>query len=674
MAQRLFILFLLFFSITAHAFNPKLVVFTLHGFIGDETTFCDLKEILQEDYGDDIAVNSIIYYKYTDPKLGLAQEGSIDSSDMKTFTETLYKKMREYYQKNQIDIDTPFALVTHSQGGIIGMRYVADCIYGNEFYCSGKLNGKSITPKNLKYFISMATPFWGSTAANHIKILDFIRKLLPVQQVKDLSMGSSLITYNREMSLKPLLRDNKNIFPEQTEVITISADMSKTTLGFLFKATTEKGKNHLLEHDLVVPMFSANIDYHYKVYPDDRNGYALIGRTNMGSYYYPVKGYHAEYGFLKGVACVKKNDDERYYKDSTVYLILRKHFDKFLTPKNVVDTEDLKDPSRFVTDLQTFNMEIKFNLPKKDAWFRKIYFQKKHIQPYSDDPLIVDLTRRDSLLFHKFHGFNYDHSSSDLNYVTYYHTAFFDRGYFNKEVGDDFLVKNIVPYSAEFGLEVKIPWFKTVRIAAPVSPANTTFVEYNLEPIDRKILPVVINNTTNRETVDGNQIISIQSNLFSTRVIEFNTESDRGTVKIKHLSKKNWLSELSAKNPEGFETIHNECYTATLSSNNRGRNSYYLGYNDSLPQTFNTREMQPPVNLEKFKIIGRFTKGQYDTIDQTYEEDRVLVTNHNLMNMDRHVSLSDMPSDQYLRTGYYWVNTKDVRLIEPCSTEDFLQE
>ncbi|MCB0348869.1 MAG: hypothetical protein KDD37_08530, partial [Bdellovibrionales bacterium] len=430
MAHRIFLLFLLSFSINAYASNPKLVVFTLHGFIGDESTFCDLKEILKDDYQDSIAVESIVYYNYPDAKRGLAQEGTIDSGDMKAFTQVVYKKMREYYQKNKIDIDTPFAFIAHSQGGIIGMRYVADCISGNEFYCSGKLNGKSLTPKNLKYFFTLATPFWGSTAANKVKILDIFNKILPVQQVRDLSMGSSLITYNREMSLTPLLHENKNIFPEQTEVVSISSDFTKSALGKLFSIATEKGKNHLLEHDLVVPVFSANIDYHYKIYPqDDKSEYALVGRTNMGSYYYPIKGYHAEYGFLKGVACIKKSDVERMYSDSTVYLIFRKHLDKSLQATNAAATDKLKDPSRFVTDLQTFNMEIKFNLPKKDAWFRKVYFQKKHIKPFSNDPLIVDLVRKDSILFHTFHGFNYDHSASELNYVTYYHTAFFDRGY-----------------------------------------------------------------------------------------------------------------------------------------------------------------------------------------------------------------------------------------------------
>ncbi|MCB0348407.1 MAG: hypothetical protein KDD37_06200, partial [Bdellovibrionales bacterium] len=255
------------------------------------------------------------------------------------------------------------------------------------------------------------------------------------------------------------------------------------------------------------------------------------------------------------------------------------------------------------------------------------------------------------------------------------HTAFFDRGYFNLGFGaEDFLVKNQIPYTAEFGLDIRIPWFKPVKITAPVSPANTTFVEYNLEPIDQKILPVQLNDTTNRETNDGNQILSIKTGLFSTRLLEFNQETDRGTVKVISLPKENWLSMLNAKNTNGFDMIHNECYLATFSSKSYGKDNYYLGFNDKNPQKMDARKMPQPTYIDRFKIVGRYAIGKYDKVDQTYEQDRVLVTSASLQRFDRHVSMSDLPADQYLRTGYYWVNTKDVRLVEPCSKEDFLQE
>ncbi len=655
--------------------SPKLVIFTVHGFISNESAFCDLKAILKDDYGDQVKVHDLVYYDYLAAKNGLTNEGSLDNGDIRTFTKIFYKKIMEYYRDNNLDINTPFALVTHSQGGIIGMRYVADCIYGKEFYCSGRRNGVSITPKNLKYFITLATPFWGSTAANRLKILDFIGKLAPVKQVGDLSMGSSIITYNREMSLEPFLQKNENIFPPQTEVITVSADISKSALGTLFNIFTDSGKNNLVEHDLVVPMFSANIDYHFKVYPEDRDGYSVVGRTNMGHYYYPIPGFHAEYGFIEGLACVKRlRDEDRHYKDNTVYLIIRKHLDQFVTPLNTAATEKLLEPSRFVTDLQTFNMEVKLNLPQKDAWFRKIYFQKKHVTAFSDDPLIVDASRRDSILFHRFRGFNYDHSSSDLNYVTYYHTAFFERGFFNLSLGESFYTKDVNPYSAEFGLDIQIPWFKPVRITAPVSPANTTFVEYNLEPIDRKILAVKVNDTTNRETIDGNQIIALQSTLLSTRMIQFNRKDDRGTVEIVHLPKDNWLKVIPAKDPQGIDTIYNECYDGTFSSKRRGKDNYYLGFYDNEPQRINKVKEPQPVSLERFQILGRYAEGAYDAEDQTYERDRLLVTNASLKRRDRKVSLNDIKPDQYLRTGYYWVDTKYARLIESCSTTDSLRE
>jgi hypothetical protein len=675
MAQRLLILFLFIFSFSAYANpKPKLVVFTIHGFISDQTTFCDLKDILEEDYGDQIAVKDIVYANY-DRKRGFHQEGAIDNRDMRDFTKDVYAQMRDYYRQNKIDIDTPFALITHSQGGIIGMRYVADCIHGNEFYCSGREEGRSITPKNLKYFITLSTPFWGSTAANRLKILDMIQRMLPVQQVSDLSMGSAIITYNRRMSLTPLLETNENIFPKDTEVVTVSADFSQSFLGSIFKLATETSDNDLLEHDLVVPMFSANIDYHFKIYPETAEGYALIGRTNMGSYYYPIKGYHAEYGFLEGLACVKRQRDEnRIYKEDTVYLIVRKHFDKMLEANKETVVDVVEDRSRFVTDLQTFNLEVKFNLPKKDAWFRKIYFQKKHIKAFSYDPLIVDLSRKDSWLFHIFRGFNYDHSKSDLNYVTYYHTAFFERGYFDMGINPDFSVRDIHPYTAEFGLDVRMPWFKPIRLTAPVSPANTTFVEYNLEPIDKKILEFKLNPTTNRLTTDNNQILAIQDGLLSTRVFQFNRDSSRGSIEIKTLPKDQWLEKINAKNKSGLDLIHNECYRATVASNAYRKENYYLGFYDKTPEKIRNPRTSRLQVLDKFRVIGRFAEGKYDEEEQVYEKDRVLVTSQTLRTFDKDFSIQNPRRDQYLRTGYYWVETKDVRLIEPCSTEDFQPE
>ncbi len=493
----------------------KQVVFYVHGFneVG-EITFCDLEEIMKELYGDKILTVALKYSSKIIQE-SLDKDINIDERAVPEFAEEIAEQMREAYRENALDESIPFSFITHSQGGIVTLRYWLDCYHNDEPYCHGgygKFPGSPLPFKvtNLNLYFNMVTPFWGSTTAFKLgfagQILEYL-PFIPIRQLRDLSVASAVISRNR----MEIISKGDALFPASTSIVNVSGDMTKSALGALFKLGTETGENGLLEHDLVVSTITANLDFIFDYY--DESGIHHHGITQNQSYYYPINGFHSplEFGWLDltkkfgGLACIKKEN----YEHETMYWLVRNHFDPLFGETRDQDriAAELSNPDNFVIDLQTFNFELKFDLAKrtpnnpKTNWFKRGYFNREHIRVLSDDlchlknieehnageTCLVDLLRNDSLLFNKFSGFNFENKETDESFTSYFHTGFFAPG--SKAWTSDFRVDNSIQDTAKLRVLIDIPWFKPKEVEIDVAPAMSSFIATALETREEEILP-----------------------------------------------------------------------------------------------------------------------------------------------------------------------------------------
>src|SRR5207237_513687 len=106
------------------------------------------------------------------------------------FAKIINTKIISYFVEEGLPADTEYSIIVHSQGGLVAMSYLNSCfkqeksrcdyIEGiNEYTNDGLQNQISAeklsnqidvkehfpTPQNIKMFITLGTPFWGSPVA-----------------------------------------------------------------------------------------------------------------------------------------------------------------------------------------------------------------------------------------------------------------------------------------------------------------------------------------------------------------------------------------------------------------------------------------------------------------------------------------------------------------------------
>jgi len=116
----------------------------VHGLSETSAAFCELPTFLKEDLARAGAMTDFYALNYS------------TFSNTKTQPQALIEvtqMLTGYFHDHHLSIDTPYAIIAHSEGGMISTEFVERCIHQ-------KLCGK--VPTALTRFVTLASPLWGS--------------------------------------------------------------------------------------------------------------------------------------------------------------------------------------------------------------------------------------------------------------------------------------------------------------------------------------------------------------------------------------------------------------------------------------------------------------------------------------------------------------------------------
>ncbi len=227
------------------ASQPRHMIFMVHGIGGDKTTFNQLEPVLKKtaeriqqggvlgNTSDKIEVYSLEYTTKS------------DSDNVYTFSKQIDAQMQKAIEAGGgLKPQDKISLIAHSQGGLVSSVWL--------FSAAGKKAGyHSEYFPNVKSFITLGTPFWGSRLGNAGFIADFTTSLLSglgTVQLENMSFESSAVDLMRNYALRAketgLL---KKIFT-QVKMVNVAGNKVKID-------------NVDLESDGAVSVYSARMDF-----------------------------------------------------------------------------------------------------------------------------------------------------------------------------------------------------------------------------------------------------------------------------------------------------------------------------------------------------------------------------------------------------------------------------
>lgn len=613
------------------AYRPKLVIFIIHGFLGGPGTFCDMSSVLKGQLGENVEVK---YLTYPTKGLNSVDRDSSDHRDninVLNFTRKVFEDIADYYSENAFPADTPYAIITHSQGGLVATRLLLDCQQKGVEYCTRNIRKKALfnsLPQNLTHFFSIMTPFWGSTTASYLKDSSFYRMFFPDEQLRNLSIGSDIVTYNRDLLMES--HENNYDVLKRPEIINIAANASQTWLGSLISMISDLPQNKTLESDFVVPMPSARMDFIYYDYSGDT---PRIGKTDYADYFYSLNGNHINVPLSdKGLACVSWDN----YLQTPMFPIIRKHLAPQLGLKEDPKASEIfKDASIFPPNVESFILEVQLEIPKDMP--KILTFDTEDIEVSVSNQMTTKLYKlhRKNDLMNSYLAFNTDQYVNN-SYVTYFTTGIFlkefsyviDRSFKIAETADE-----------EITIAINLPWFKKQSVKVSVTPSYTTYAKVKLEPKWDDIIPKV--------DLDKNEVqpLSVMQIKNQWRVLSYEPAA-----------KKFAYSEHSSLPTSMSALARNICYTAELAEEQKFKFLFYPEYDSVQPF--------PKMNVQqKFNVFGRVTKGIV-TKNGIHELDRVLVTDYNIIGFVGGYWPQRIAANKKLPG--MWIDTKYIRILGTC--------
>lgn len=276
----------------SHVKKPKFILFMLHGLKGDVTTFGDFKSILET--------------RYTDMRVvPLSYPTGHEQVQLFDFRDILYAKVLNHFREFDLDPNTPYGFLVHSQGGYIATAFALQCITKNREasksvcgYNAGKKKLKKFAvsdlhvlqseqmpkmnleqikawhPANLKFLFTLGTPHHGSPMAATVVNSWYgaiATKIggISFTELESMSFGSVTARVIRTMLEGEA--DERFQLPEDFEVYNLAGDIrssikvySDKTLQKLSSFAAEALKNYFVpdrESDMVVETPDARFDY-----------------------------------------------------------------------------------------------------------------------------------------------------------------------------------------------------------------------------------------------------------------------------------------------------------------------------------------------------------------------------------------------------------------------------
>jgi len=657
--------------------NPKLNMFFIHGFLGGAETFGELDQILMDRYGEyDLKVKNITY-----PTLLENQEEDIGTVK---FAQIVYTKIVSYLVENNISFNSAYSIVAHSQGGLVTMKYILQCIknksckYETGLKILQKLNDPSIEndnlmenldekttfsiPENFQHFISIGTPFWGS-AKGGSGLRDKLAKLIPtipMKQLRELHIGSPQITKTRMALIRPTSENGKwtNPFPLDLKIYNLSGDIIEFyPKGKRDKILSLNMKMLKREYDIAVDVASSRIDFYY--YIEDEKLKTVQGKTNFNSTFSPFVYSHIR---MPGIHIEPMVDiyNNKYGRNNPTTISLYKILDKYFHVKNEKKHEI--DNQYKIRNLNNFLVELKYKLPKK--YKRDIPIEFRHLTIYPDKKKAFNEVKLSNSILSKYYGKNKQSKSSQntqdskektKTFQTFYHFGKLKNKYAYKPSKKQ---KTAPLLNINYRFDPKFPGWQTQTTKIPVRASYSTYAEILLKPF----LPISkpdknenINYFNNSSTylLSARKILN-NKNKNKIKIFSLDLRS-KPTLKYNVLS----LKIFKTKFPETVIKKSNfKCYIGKVATQENTIHQGILYKNvDAINEKLDDRKISTRKRLENgraIKILGRFSK-----TTELNSYDRYLVTSRDIQKID---GLKSEP--KVGKKGTRWINVVDVDIVK----------
>lgn len=553
--------FWIFYTVLLFSFSPSwgedklapsrlpLTVFLVHGMGGDETTFCDLKSVL-ETYYHERSLNKTPFYvhpiRYSTHTEGLRPI---------EFKAELNQQIVDFYIENKLPSHAPYMIIAHSQGGVVGMRYFIDCLWKRR--CGG--DKAHLTPGNFKRLITLGSPFWGSPVASSISEGGFIKDFLAglsgakLAQVKALAQGSIPLTNMRKRLLQIFSR------PEALAKKGLSDFEVHNIAGEISQASWFGGLTRMFlsgsmpwEFDAVVDSASARLSFLYHIENSVTGGYKK-GQLQIPGRYYSLTRPHIELNDVNGLACVKRGP-EVFLKNPVLPIILsviegyfdQKRYDPRLVSSVIRNT---------TTELKNFSVETKLNLPLNYDRELKVNFdQEIKISKPEGEKSIQNAVLPSSFIA-KYSGFNEnDTRVIQKRFMTYFHHGSFyglssqrfhdltqkiNSGELNRNQKQIYSSSYLPVFDDQESLSLKggwvqhdiqIPGWERKQVQLQVRPAFSSYVEVHLKPIYAYLRPgksVVVERARLRQQRTGQTERPAQAPVLDGRFLKMDGQQKR---------------------------------------------------------------------------------------------------------------------------------------------------
>lgn len=439
------------------------VVFFIHGYGGKPESFCDFPMLLTK-LDQPFEVKTL---KYT------TQDQIMQPAH---FVEQIHEQIKTYYNDNKFPDTKPYAFVTHSQGGIVGLKYIEYCLLKNrsEFCKKG--------PTQLTHLITLGTPFWGSPTASRMKDYQILSSvdLLPAGQLHGLAFGSLSNTMTRDLLVRPSNFDSngqwQNPLPPQLQIYNFAGDVRKhaSQLKGLSSWALTALSNSDLEYDLVVDLGSARTDFLFYLENPNLPKVSYRGQTQMVQHYTPMSMLHVPAGELPGLACVKDVDVATKNPQADIFKMVKSVLLNSQPGSVPIDMKKLGETHK-PQNLGTFNVEIKAILPL--GYHRKLLFNPK--TPFKItgmDSEIVQSTINNTLV-NKYSGENKDLQKTTMaHFHNFYHTGKMKASE-SSEVAQNNGLK-----TATLSYRLSVPGWKAKEFNLQVAPTYSSYAQVLLVP------------------------------------------------------------------------------------------------------------------------------------------------------------------------------------------------
>lgn len=646
----------------AQAAEPP-AIFFLHGFHGTRGSLGDLPKILKQELGAEVFVLS---FTTEDPKL-----------TTRDFARQIYARILSTFVNRGWRAERPYSIIAHSLGGVVALRYMTECFApvapGKPAPCSyaeavkiGALKNSLLAPdfdtryaeklvfehthgapKNIRFFVPLGTPFWGSSRASGLQT-SVIRHVVP--KLDDAQLAGMAFGSLNAINMRRYLISTRGALPEGMKVYPFAGDMSESETTMLGSIIRGPFRGTELENDVCVNVENAQMNFHYMIerdpaLPGPQGAERTSGTVNLMHGFFPVKAAHFPLPGFPGLASPFLTDGtrENFYGNPTLPALLELFRADLDNRAPSMDADAVRQA--FAKNLDNFSVEVRIRLPHGYQRIPKIDEKKISVRPGEgvDESTFARLILPDSFV-HDVHGLQkFKEPNKARPFQTFFHAGRLNpkQGISPELYSLNWNQAGAKKYALRYA--VQAPGWMTKFFTLEVSPAFSTYAEVYLRPY-HPFLPIGAvtvamsskGEKDGRVLEDGRVLIAARPDgpapsgaAGEEKIVVYLGKASKDDLSVEKTSlpRKELTNALKSLNPADARLMPRKCAVAVAGDVITGAsgspigvhtNGVFKNFGDDAPDF----SVQPG---ERVEVIGRFNKG-YVATDYHGERDRYLVT------------------------------------------------